>query len=98
MPLALLMIPATIASNFVLTEEADIVSLVITFGFIWTGMLIFFGMMVTHDYSLARNFLTTAGTIVGMAFIMFVVLLFSTLLGKLVGFVTNIVTEIQYRM
>ncbi len=98
LPLALLMIPATIASNFVLVEEADIVSLVITFGYIWTGMLIFFGMMVTHDYSLGRNILTAAGTIVGMAFIMFVVLLFSTLLGKLVGFVTNIVTEIQYRM
>ena len=61
-------------------------------------MLIFFGMMVTHDYSLGRNFLTTAGTIVGMVFIMFVAVLFSTLLGKLVSFVTNIVTELQYRM
>ena len=97
-PMALLMIPATIASNFVITDEADIVSLVITFGFIWSGLLIFFGMMVTHDYSLGRNFLTTAGTIVGMVFIMFVAVLFTTLLGKLVSFVTNIVTELQYRM
>jgi hypothetical protein len=92
------MIPATIASNFVLVEEADIVSLVITFGFIWTGMLIFFGMMVTHDYSLGRNFFTTIGTIIGMAFIIFIAVLFTTLLGKLVSFVTNIVTELQYRM
>ena len=29
---------------------------------------------------------------------MFIAILFSTLLGKLVSFVTNIVTEIQYRM
>jgi hypothetical protein len=29
---------------------------------------------------------------------MFIALLFSTLLGKLVSFVTNIVTELQYRM
>jgi hypothetical protein len=97
-PMALLMIPATIASNFVIVDEADIVSLVITFGFIWSGLLIFFGMMVTHDYSLGRNFLTAAGTIVGMVFIMFVAVLFTTLLGKLVSFVTNIVTELQYRM
>ena len=97
-PLGFLMIPATIASNFVLVEEADIVSLVITFGFIWTGMLIFFGMMVTHDYSLGRNIITTIGTIVGMAFIIFIAVLFTTLLGKLVSFVTNIVTELQYRM
>ncbi len=97
-PMALLMIPATIASNFVIIDEVDIVSLVITFGFIWSGLLVFFGMMVTHDYSLGRNFLTTAGTIVGMVFIMFVAVLFTTLLGKLVSFVTNIVTELQYRM
>ena len=97
-PLGLLMIPATIASNFVLVEEADIVSLVITFGLIWAGLLIFFGMMVTHDYSLGRNFITTIGTIIGMAFIIFIAVLFTTLLGKLVSFVTNIVTELQYRM
>ena len=36
--------------------------------------------------------------IVAMIAIMFIVILFSTLLGKLVGFVSNIVTEIQYRL
>ncbi len=96
-PLPLLIIPATIASNFVIATEADIISLLITFAFIWVGMLIFFGMMVTHDYSLGKNFLTTAGTILGMVVIMFVAILFSTLLTKLVSFVTNIVTELQYR-
>lgn len=96
-PLPLLMIPATIASNVVISDEADIISLLVTFAFIWTGILLFFGMMVTHDYSLGKNFGTTLGTILGMVIIMFVALLFSTLLGKLVSFVTNIVTEIQYR-
>jgi hypothetical protein len=61
-------------------------------------MLIFFGMMVTHDYPMGKNILTTAGTILGMIVIMFVALLFSTLLGKLVSFVTNIITELQFRM
>ncbi len=96
-PMGLLMIPATIASNFVLVEEADIVSLVVTFGFIWAGLLIFFGMMVTHDYTILKNLITVVASIVAMAFIIFIALLFSTLLGKLVGFVTNIITELQYR-
>ncbi|MBQ7383840.1 MAG: YIP1 family protein, partial [Clostridia bacterium] len=69
----------------------------ITFSFIWVGLLLFFGMMVTHDYSLGKNVLTTLGTILGMVIIMFVAILFSTLLTKLVSFVTNIVTELQYR-
>jgi hypothetical protein len=96
-PLPILMIPATIASNFILVEEADTVSLVVTFGFIWAGLLIFFGMMVTHDYTILKNLITVVASIVAMAFIIFIALLFSTLLGKLVGFVTNIITELQYR-
>ncbi len=96
-PLVLCMVPATIASNFVISAEADIVSLLVTLGFIWAGLLIFLGMMVTHDYSLGKNVLTTLGTVVGMICIMFIAILFTTLLGKLVSFVSNIVIELQYR-
>ena len=96
-PLVLFIVPTTIASNVVLANEANIVNMLVVFGFIWAGMLLFFGMMVTHDYSLGKNFLTTLGTILGMVCIMFVAILFSTLLTKLVSFVTNIVTELQYR-
>jgi hypothetical protein len=96
--MALIIIPTTIASNFVLETEADILSLITTIAFIWTGFLLFFGIMVTHDYSMGKNFGTTLGTIAGMVIIMFVSILFTTLLGKLVGFITNIVTEVQFRM
>ena len=96
-PLPLFLIPATIASNFVLSTEADIINLIVTIGFIWALMLIFFGTMVTHDYSLGKNFITVLGTIVGMVAILFVVFLFSTLFTDMVSFVTSIVTEIQYR-
>ena len=98
MPVVIIMIPTTIISNFLVTEELDILSVVNAFAFIWAGLLIFCGMMVTHDYSIFKNVLTTLGTIVGMVIIMFIALLFSTLLGKLVSFVANIVTEIQFRM
>lgn len=98
LPLALVIIPVTIVSNFVLVTEVDILSLINTISFIWTGFLLFFGIMVTHDYGMGKNFGTTLGTIAGMVIIMFVAILFSTLLGKLVSFVTNIVTEIQFRM
>ena len=98
MPVVLIYIPVTIASNFILAEEEKVLTLLTTIAFIWVGMLLFFGMMVTHDYSMGKNVLTTLGTILGMVCIMFVALLFSTLLSKLVSFVTNIVTELQFRM
>ena len=98
LPLPLLLIPATIASNVVTLSEVGLVSMVSTVAFIWLAILIFFGTQVTHDYSMFKNLITIGGTIVGMVFIIFLVLLFSTLVGKMVSLVTNIVTEIQYRM
>ncbi|MBE6666695.1 MAG: hypothetical protein E7607_00085 [Ruminococcaceae bacterium] len=97
-PLVIILIPVTIASNFIIASEVGLITLFSTIAYIWTGILIFFGTMVTHDYSMGKNVITTVGTILGMVVIMFIAILFSTLLGKLVGFVTNIVTEIQFRM
>ena len=98
LPLPLLIIPATIASNFVTNSEIGIISMLSTVAFIWLGLLIFFGTQVTHDYTMSKNVITVLGTVVGMVFIIFLVLLFSTLVGKMVSLVTNIVTELQYRM
>ena len=98
LPLPLLIIPATIASNVVTLSEMGIITMLSTIAFIWLGLLIFFGTQVTHDYTMGRNILTILGTAVGMVFIIFIVLLFSTLVGKMFSLVSNIITEIQYRM
>mgnify|MGYP001024753491 FL=1 len=98
LPVAITVIPTTIISNFVVSSETNILSLIVTIGFIWTGFLIFFGMMVTHDYSMLKNILTTVGTLVGMAFIMFLAILFTSLVVDMISFVTDIVTEINYRL
>ncbi len=97
-PLPLLIIPATIYSNFCISTETDIIGFIGTLAFIWLGLLIFFGTMVTHDYSMGKNVITVLGTVVAMVFIMFIAVLFTTLIGKIVSLVTNIVTEIQYRI
>jgi len=98
LPIPMLIIPATLCSNWVTTTEASIIEMLGTIAFIWAFMLIFFGTMVTHDYSMGKNLITIVGTILAMACIVFIVLLFSMLLSKLVGLVTNIVTEIQFRL
>ena len=92
------MIPTTIASNFVLSSETDILTLITTLGFIWAALLIFFGMMVTHDYSILKNFVTTIGTILGMVLIMFLGVLFTSLVVDMISFVTDITSEITYRL
>lgn len=97
-PIPILIIPSVLYSNVALASESTIVNLLVTFAFVWAGLLIFFGMMVTHDYSFTKNILTSLGTILGMAIIMFIGVLFSALLAKIVSFISSIITEITFRM
>ncbi len=97
-PLPIFVILSTILSNVVTAEEAGIVSFLLNLGYVWVGLLLFFGMMVTHDYSMGKNILVSLGTILGMAVIMSVAFLFTMLVQKMVGFVSAIIEEISYRV
>jgi len=97
-PLPLLILPSTIASNFLTANEGGIITLLQSFAYIWLGILLVIGMMSIHDYSVGKNLLTCVATIVGMAFIMFVGILFTSLLGKMVTFIAQIVEEISFRL
>ena len=97
-PIPLFMFPITICTHFLTIAEVSILNLLLTFSFIWVGLLIVFGSMVTHDYSFGKNLIMCVCTIVGMAFIMFVAVLFSGLANNIVSFVTAIVIEISYRI
>lgn len=98
LPMVLLIIPATLGSNFVTADEAGLINMLSTVSFVWVGFLLFFGTMVTHDYTLGKNLICIIGTLVAMIFIVFISLLFGMLLFKLIGLISNIITEIQYRM
>ena len=96
-PLVLLIIPATAVTNVLTLSEATIYSMLTSVAWIWLGLLLFFGTMVTHDYSIGKNMITCLGTIVAMAVIMFCCILFSTLMMKIVSFISGIVVELSYR-
>ena len=97
-PLSLMLTVSTLLTNVLSTSEGTIVTLITAIGVVWSLILIFFGMLVTHDYSLSKNLITTLGTIVAMLVIMFVAILFSSLLMKMVSFVTGLVSEIVNRL
>ncbi len=97
-PLVLLIIPATLATNILTTSEMQIYNLIVSIAWVWVGLLVFFGMMVTHDYSLGKNILTIIGTVIAACFVIFCVVLFSTLVMKMISFVSGIVTEITFNL
>ena len=96
-PLPVFIILGTVLSNFIVSTEGGIVNLLYTVALAWMGLLLFFGMMITHDYSIFKNILTTIATIIGMIFLMFVGLLFVTLMTQIWNFISNIATELAFR-
>ena len=97
-PLALVMIPVTLCTNIASLDESALISLVMSIAFVWLGMLVFFGMATTHGYSMGKNILITAATVLGMMFIMFIMMLFTNLIQQIVAFVTDIISEISFRV
>ena len=97
-PLILLIFPSTLLSHVLAANESGILTLMSSFAYLWLGILLVLGMMVTHDYSVGKNLLTCLATIVGMAFIMFIGILFTSLMAKIVMFITQIVEEIAFRL
>ena len=96
-PIPLITFPATLATNICSLSEAEFVTLALGIAYVWTGMLIFFGSMTTHGYSMGRNIAICFFTIIGMVFIMFMAVLFWNLITRMVSFVSDIITEISYR-
>ena len=96
-PLPFMTILSTALANVLTAEESGILTMINNIAYVWVGILLFFGVMITHDYQLGKNILTIIGTIVGMIVIVFLVALFATLIGKIISFISNIITELSFR-
>lgn len=95
-PMSFIYFVCTLLTNVM--TDGGIINLLLGIGFAWTGFLLFFGMLVTHDYTLGKNLLITVCTIVAMVIIMFVALLFTTLVTKMFSFLVTLITEIGDRI
>ncbi len=97
-PLVILLIPCTALSNVMTLNELGIIGMITNIAWVWVGLLAFFGVMVTHDYTLGKNFITILGTILMVCVIMFVAILFFFLITKVYSFGYNIYFEITTRV
>ena len=97
-PIILLLPLSTLLTHVLTNSESGFISLINGICYVWLFLLLFFGTMTTHDFTLGKNLLMTILTVVCMMVIMFVAVLFSSLLVKMVSFVSNIFTELSYRM
>lgn len=97
-PLVLLNIPMIVLSNVITLEEASLYIVINSFAVIWAAFLMFIGIMTIHQYSISKTILTMLIAIVGMAGIIFIVLLFFALIQQFINFAYVFYKEIALRL
>ena len=97
-PIFLINIPLTVISNYLTLEEAPLYYFVLLLGVFWTLFLLFFGTLTIHHYTLGKTILVTIMIIMGIILCMFMGLLFFNLIEQVISFLTEIYTEIVYRL
>ncbi len=97
-PFVLLQLPTILLSNWVTMDEGAFITVLQGGSLIWSGGLIVCAMMMIHDYGLGKTLLFIFMTIFAMLVIVFLLLLFFTLVGDAVGYFTSIYKEITFRL
>lgn len=96
-PLVWFGIPLTFISGSLIQEELAIYTTLSTISVVLTGYMGFFGLLVIHEYGLAKTIITIIATIIAIAVIIFVGLLILTLFQQVFGFLQQVYDEFIMR-
>ncbi|MCR2821531.1 YIP1 family protein [Lederbergia panacisoli] len=98
LPMVVIYAATTIISNFITFEEAPLFFLLESIAMFWFLGLLFVGIMTVHQYSVSKTIATFIITGIVMGVMIFLGLLFFSLLQQLITFVETIYKEIIYRL
>ncbi len=96
-PIILIGFPAVVISNFLTMEEMGLYKLVMGISYAIAAWMLFMGILNIHEYGLFKTILTFILTIVAMAFVAFLGLLFFDVIQKLIAFIVSIYDELRLR-
>ncbi|MFC4600783.1 YIP1 family protein [Cohnella hongkongensis] len=96
-PIVLIYVPTTIWSHFMTLEESAFYYLLNSIAIIWFLFLFFVGTMTVHQYTVTKTIVTIFLTILAMGFIVFLAMLFFSLLQQIYSFAHTIYIEFVYR-
>ena len=91
-------IPLLLLSHFLSLEEAFIYTTLDSIIWLWVLALIFLSMVTTHDYSMSKGVLTAVLSLVGIALMLFIGIVFSNIIEDFIEFVGDIYRELMYRI
>jgi hypothetical protein len=97
-PYSLIQLPMILVSNGLTYEEGSIYTVMLSLSVIWCMFLVFVGLMEIHDYGPGKTFIFIIVTIVGACVILFLMLVFFSLLSDAVAFFVSFYREIVFRL
>ena len=97
-PYILIQLPMILVSNMLTYEEGSFYSVLLAFSVIWCAFLVFVGLMEIHDYGPGKTFIFLIVTVVGACVILFLMLVFFSLLSDAVAFFVSFYREIVFRL
>lgn len=96
-PYVLVQLPLIFVSNGMTADEGSFLGVISTFSYIWIGILIYSAVMQIHDFSPGKAVLVIFATIIGMLLIVFVLLLFFSLISDAVAYFVSLFKEVAFR-
>ena len=97
-PYILIQLPLILISHVISFDEAAYYSVLASVSVIWCVFLAFVGLMQVHDYSPGKTFLFLIITVFGALVILFLLLVFFSLLSDAIGFFVSLYREIAFRL
>lgn len=96
-PFILINFIVILLSNFLTLEEGIFLNWLFLLGQLWTGLLIFQGLRVYHEYTVGKTVYSIILTIAGMLVIVFLSTLSFTLVQQVIVFFKTIYFELIFR-
>jgi hypothetical protein len=87
-----------VLSRLITFDEGAIYWVLAGFSVMWTAILLLAGMMMVHDYSLTKTVLSSLLTIVGMGVMVFIFVVFFSLISDAAAYFVSLYKEILFRV
>lgn len=97
-PYTLIQLPMILVSNALTYEEGSFYSVLIGISVIWCVFLVFVGLMEIHDYGPGKTFLFIIVTVLGGCVILFLMLVFFSLLSDALAYFISFYREVIFRL
>lgn len=96
-PYVLIQLPMIFISNLLIAGEGAFYYYINTFATLWCVMLVISAMMMIHDFSIGKALVALGATLVGILVIVFLILLFFSLISDGVAYFVSLYKEIVFR-